>query len=512
LEAVRSKRGRWLAALGLVAAFAVGARAIDLGSQPFWLDEACTSEFNAGTVASVVTAYARDVHPPLYGLLLHGWQAVLGDSEEALRGYSVLWSVVGLVFAALLTLDVTGSRSAALVAGLLVAVNPFDIWYAQEARMYAQAAALAAIAAWVLWHWLQTGEPMKSRWPFPIAYAVLASMLLYTHYVTAVVVASQGLVVLAIFAIERRWSDAFRLTGSVSAAAVLFLPWIAFVHRFRETLYSPGNVGWIPKPQLAEVFGYLNHEFFLGFAVARGAAAGWFSVVVAVVLAVVVAAASERRSGSNGHSPRSARRALLFALGLAIVPTILATAISESWHPIYFRLRFSLFCLIPTVLALVVLLMRIQVPLRTLLTAVIAALMVTGATWQATSPIKQGLPELKRLAQLFGEPEFVVLFPPPHGLLVHYYLPDAKLQPSRSVLAARMRGGTATTMWVGFKDGVIPPPGSPDGDLVAWLAARGPHRVLGAADGFKVFELRAPPHSAGFGNTMTNARHRAASR
>lgn len=493
---VRGREVRWGALLLTVALGALGIRFATLGSEPFWLDETCTAYFDAGSLGSVVTAYAKDIHPPLYGVLLHSWRTVVGGSEKALRGYSTAWSIVGLLVAALLTWDITGSRPAALMAGLLVAVNPLDIWYAQEARMYAQAAALAAMLAWLLWRWVHTGGPTGRSWPSATAFGLLSTMLLYTHYVAVVVVASQVLVTVAIFCVRRRWRDVALLLGAASASAVLFLPWMGFVHRFRNGLYSAAQVGWIHNPPLSDAFGFLNHEFFLGFGIAPAAAAGWFSVVAGVVLAVIVTAAASAGAGTDARESRPSGEALAFLSGLVIVPPLLAVAIGGLWHPVYFPPRFSLFCLVPTVVAVVTLLTTIRPPLRTLLAASVAGMMATGAAWQALSPTKSGLREVAHLSTAFGEPEFVIMLPPPDQFLVRYYLPRSEFQPSPEALASRLHEGRTTTIWVCLQGGQVPKPGSPDGDLVAWLATTGAHRLLGHADGFAVFELRARPDPA----------------
>jgi hypothetical protein len=488
---VRSNEVWWVAALTIVVSVALGIRLVGLGAEPFWLDEVCTGDFNAGTLSSVVHAYAADVHPPLYGILLHLWGTLAGASEQALRGYSTVFSIVGLLCATLLTRDVTGNRWAALAAGLMLAVNPLDIWYAREARMYAQAACLMTLATWVLWRWLQRQDATGAPWRLPVAYGFLAALLLYTHYVASVVLASQVLVVLVLFRVRRRWRDAARLLGAIAAAAASFVPWVLFVHRFRSSLYSAAQVGWIPKPHLVDVLGYLNHEFFLGFAGAPGTAAGWFSVVAGGLLAVAVVAAASAGPARAGLPARRMSEALALLLWLAVGPAVLAAAVSHLWHPVLFRPRFSLFCLAPTVVVLVVMLAKVRPPLRTALIATITAFMATGAAWQAASPAKQGLRELRQLAVSFGEPEVALLLPSPNSILVHYYLPHARLQLSREELGARLRSSTPAIVWVCFKDGQLPPRESRDGELVSWLANTGPYRLLGNADGFAVYELHA---------------------
>jgi len=66
-------------------------------------------------------------------------------------------------------------------------------------------------------------------------------------------------------------------------------------------------------------------------------------------------------------------------LWLTLGPALIAAVISSLWQPVYSPPRFSLFCLAPGVVALVVMLGNVRPPLRTVLIAAITALMATGA-------------------------------------------------------------------------------------------------------------------------------------
>jgi len=170
---------------------------------------------------------------------------------------------------------------------------------------------------------------------------------------------------------------------------------------------------------------------------------------------------------------------------------VVAATISAAWNPVYFRPRFALFCLASAVAALVLLLERARPPLRTLLGCAVATLMMLGATSQAVHSTKQGLRDLQSMARSFGVPEYVFFFPSPNATLVHYYLRRAELSPPIAVLEARLHRSDPATIWCCFKDGKLPSQDSDEGKLVAWLATLGPHRTLGNADGFVVYELRA---------------------
>lgn len=76
-----------------------------------------------------------NVHGPLYGLLLHLWGGLAGDSEWALRAPSALCGVAMVPAMAWLAARWLG-RESATPAAWLTAGSPFLVWYSQEARNY----------------------------------------------------------------------------------------------------------------------------------------------------------------------------------------------------------------------------------------------------------------------------------------------------------------------------------------------------------------------------------------
>ena len=92
---------------------------------------------------------AGDIHPPLYYYLLHFWRGVFGSSEFALRSLSAVLGVllVGLTF---LIGRKAFSAGVGLLAAFVAAINPFQIYYSQEARMYMLLAVIGAAATFFL--------------------------------------------------------------------------------------------------------------------------------------------------------------------------------------------------------------------------------------------------------------------------------------------------------------------------------------------------------------------------
>src|SRR4029077_9892189 len=112
----------WLVRILLIFALAGALRVWHLGVESVWQDEATSVEIARDPPADVVLDATADVDPPLYYLALHLWMRLTGDSERAVRGLSVLFSllaVVALIAFAARWFD----RPTALVAGLLAAIS-----------------------------------------------------------------------------------------------------------------------------------------------------------------------------------------------------------------------------------------------------------------------------------------------------------------------------------------------------------------------------------------------------
>jgi outer membrane biosynthesis protein TonB len=90
-----------------------------------------------------------DQHPPLYYALLHGWMRLVGDSEFAVRTLSALFGTLTVPVIYRLARRIAG-KTAGLLAALILAVSPFHVRFAQEARMYTLLALEAALALYAV--------------------------------------------------------------------------------------------------------------------------------------------------------------------------------------------------------------------------------------------------------------------------------------------------------------------------------------------------------------------------
>ncbi len=189
----------------LVLILAGGLRLASLTFDSLWLDESYQTVVEAygnglpgllnakneaflykpGQVASCKSVLANFRHvdplcPPLYAILLNRWLTVCGGSDYALRSFSVLCSLLSIAAIGLFGTLLLGKRPG-LYAALLQAISPFDIYYAQEARMYSLATLCAVVCGGSLLY-LCTRKKSAMTLFFAVLYIISTWALINTHY------------------------------------------------------------------------------------------------------------------------------------------------------------------------------------------------------------------------------------------------------------------------------------------------------------------------------------------
>lgn len=141
-------------------------RAYLLDAKGMWLDETFSVWMASQSIADMLHWIVKiDQHPPLYYLLLHYWINFKGDTPFYARLLSVLFGAGTIPIIYLIGKRMSGAI-AGLAAAVLLAVSPFNICYAQEARMYTLLAFNAAAAIYALVRLLsdpRSAEPIGSQ-------------------------------------------------------------------------------------------------------------------------------------------------------------------------------------------------------------------------------------------------------------------------------------------------------------------------------------------------------------
>ena len=98
-----------------------------------------------------VLSFIQDKHPPLYYLLLHGWTRLFGGGDVSVRLLGVLIGALAVLPTYGIGRRLGGDRAGA-IAALLLALNPFLIWYSQEARMFMPATTFLLVGLYGILH------------------------------------------------------------------------------------------------------------------------------------------------------------------------------------------------------------------------------------------------------------------------------------------------------------------------------------------------------------------------
>ncbi len=265
--------------------------------QVYWHDEAYTSQRIAGYTAAEVRAtlfngtvvspaeilayqqptgarrpadtvrvLARDnsQHPPLYYLLARQWALWLGAAPWKIRSLSAACSLLAIpavywlwqaLFALVETdetppkLTRTLKRRTAWLAMAVVAISPFHILYAQEARQYALWTVLILLSCIAFLRALRLNTARS--WGL---YALSLVASLYTHILTIPLALGQAMYLLAL---ERcrptRRAAAYALAALASLVA--FAPWLAILVRNWSVTGSSWSAVPIPLAILLKMWG-----------------------------------------------------------------------------------------------------------------------------------------------------------------------------------------------------------------------------------------------------------------
>lgn len=134
---------------------AFAARMIGLTYHSLWFDEVMSTYWAARPVSDiwrVGLSLTQDKHPPLYYFMLHLWTLpfVRSSASPLSNGWGdTIVRSLGVVIGTLAVLPTfgigtrLGDRRSGVFGALLVALNPFLIWYSQEARMFMPATTFA---------------------------------------------------------------------------------------------------------------------------------------------------------------------------------------------------------------------------------------------------------------------------------------------------------------------------------------------------------------------------------
>ncbi len=334
LTAIRSLAPALALPLVLLLAFAL--RVADLAGQSLWSDEYITV-VRASLPLNELLAQMPVEHTPLYFVLLHGWFALAGSGDFALRFPSVAFGVLCVPLLYALGRRVFGP-AVALLGALLFAVNPFHVWYAQDARMYPQLTAFSLAALYALDVALASpAAPTSRRRLLPwLGYAVAGALALYTHYYAILTLVIAAVYTVGRMAVDRAARQRWRaFLAAEVAIGLLFLPWLP---RALGLLRFPG---W--REPVTASLGQFVGIYTFGTTL-PATVAPWLGLAAGILYAIgLLDLGRSAFQSSIVHRPSSIvpnrPSSILLALAALAVPALVIVVLllrKPDFHPRYF--------------------------------------------------------------------------------------------------------------------------------------------------------------------------------
>lgn len=225
------------------------------------------------SLGDTITTLAVDDphHPPLYYAITRYWVLIFGDSIVAFRLLSACLSLLSFPAIYWLSLELFVSPIISFISVALLAISPFAVLYAQEAREYALWMFIILLSNWALLRAVRlthnaTFSETKKLFSWGV-YITITAISLYTSLSTSLVIASQAAY---IFIVEkmRPTKTAITYLISLSITVILFLPWILVFSANFETFYK--STAWsriitVPQIVLCKSLGLNLSKSFLDF-------------------------------------------------------------------------------------------------------------------------------------------------------------------------------------------------------------------------------------------------------
>lgn len=288
----------------LIFAIAAALRLFAIWRAPLWYDENFTLILARMDFASMIKATAGDVHPPLWYLIewtiYHAWT---NAPAWVIRLPAAAFSLLALYTFDQLCKRIQLPARTRIISLALMAVLPFQIWYAQEGRMYALL-------------------------EFLVLYALYAGLARKWHYFTAAAIAmvytqNYGLIYMltisCVLIIEDNFFETWKpIVSAGTITGILYMPW-SYVIQLQMTEIT-GRY-WIMDASAGAVLNAIYKQFWASAMLEPGIITGYVLTFAALILGTIYLI----RSG-HSYAPH--------IISMAYMPIVIAWLVSVVWQPI----------------------------------------------------------------------------------------------------------------------------------------------------------------------------------
>lgn len=198
---------------------------------------------------------ARDVHMPLYNILLHNWMNYFGNNIFTNRLLSLSFFLATIPMSFFVTKLITKRSEVGLYVATLLSLSPFANWFGNELRMYSM---LIFFTLCSHYYFLRLYESKKNLLFIWVNYFIFSLLGIYTHYFFILFLICQ-LVFFAFNSKSFAHGTKFNFLKVCIGLAILISPWIAYV-KYINTAGSQTPL--LVKPSTVDLFNVYSNHFF----------------------------------------------------------------------------------------------------------------------------------------------------------------------------------------------------------------------------------------------------------
>ncbi len=266
----------------LIIVLAIGSilRFAGLADESYWVDEMTTVQLVSQGFSDFISIF-QSGRPPAYMIAAYFWAQLFGVSEFATRSLTAITSILSLLALYLLGQKLF-SKQVALLATLLMALSPFQLYHAQDIRYYSFLIFFAVLSFLFFVRMLESGKLIDTA-----LYIITSILMCLSHSYGVFAVGAQTFFLgLHLFSYSR--GMLIRSVGSQFLIGLAVLPMI--LAQMQNS--SEGVMGWLAPPGLVELL-RTPYRFIFGYD-------GWETILVVglgISLLIVIALVNIFRKG-----------------------------------------------------------------------------------------------------------------------------------------------------------------------------------------------------------------------
>jgi 4-amino-4-deoxy-L-arabinose transferase-like glycosyltransferase len=315
----------------LIAITAAGAaiRFATQTSQSYWLDEAQAAHELSLSFGQMLSAWGRaEWNPPLYLIVAWPWAKVFGTGEAGVRSLSAVFGTALIPVMYLCGRELV-SRRAGLIAAAFTALNPFMVWYSQEAREYMLLTLLCTGSLLFFARAVNPdrGSDVRAQRRDLAWWTVLSALAVLTQYFAGFLVLAEGLWLI--------WRLRSRMAvGALAVQGVVLAPFVGHVLPQLHT-----QAGFIVSQPLELRIKQVPITFAFNTLFKSSLVTGGLvgaAIAVAIVIALLLAGATDRQLRGAGLAAGLGAFVIVVPLLMALVghDDFLARGLMPAWPPL----------------------------------------------------------------------------------------------------------------------------------------------------------------------------------